>query len=124
MRPFTAFEQENVRFLVNLNVRFTQVEITPTGLFKSILDATAPMRAYFLEEGIHNYEEQRCGIWWSWGCRENELIKGACAKNKKKAVLPFAFRCLIERFCSAPYKERRFAFTMGKPLEGLVVKGS
>jgi len=61
MRPFTAFEQENVRFLVNLNVRFTQVEITPTGLAKSILDATAPMRAYFLEEGIHNYEEQRQG---------------------------------------------------------------
>ena len=51
-----------MRFLVNLNVRFTQVEITPTGLSKSILDATAPMRAYFLEEGIHNYEEQRCGI--------------------------------------------------------------
>ena len=67
MRPFTAFEQENVRFLVNLNVRFTQVKITPTGLSKSILDATAPMRAYFLEEGIHNYEEQRCGIWWSAG---------------------------------------------------------
>lgn len=61
MRPFTAFEQENVRFLVNLNVRFTQVEITPTGLAKSILDATAPMRTYFLEEGIHNYEEQRQG---------------------------------------------------------------
>ncbi len=57
-------------------------------------------------------------------CWGNELFKGACAKNQKKAVLPFAFRCLIERFCSAPYKERRFAFTMGKPLEGLVVKGS
>lgn len=61
MRPFTAFEQKNLRFLVNHNVKFTQVEITPTGLDKGILDSTAPMRAYFLEEGIHNYEEQLQG---------------------------------------------------------------
>lgn len=49
MRPFTAFEQKNLKFLVNHNVKFTQVEITPTGLGKGILDSTAPMRAYFLE---------------------------------------------------------------------------
>lgn len=52
MRPFTAFEQKNLKFLVNHNVKFTQVEITPTGLGKGILDSTAPMRAYFLENGI------------------------------------------------------------------------
>lgn len=51
MRPFTAFEQENLKFLVNHNVKFTQFEITPTGLSKGILDSTAPMRAYFLEHG-------------------------------------------------------------------------
>ena len=61
MRPFTPFEQKNLKFLVNHNVKFTQVEITPTGLKKSILDSTAPMRAYFLENGIHNYEEQKQG---------------------------------------------------------------
>ena len=61
MRSFTAFEQKNLKFLVNHNVRFTQVEITPTGLNKYILDATAPMRAYFMEEGVHNYEEQLQG---------------------------------------------------------------
>lgn len=61
MRPFTTFEQKNLKFLVNHNVKFTQVEITPTGLAKGILDATAPMRAYFLENGIHNYEEQHQG---------------------------------------------------------------
>lgn len=43
MRPFTAFEQKNLEFLVNHNVKFTQVEITPTGLSKGILDSTAPM---------------------------------------------------------------------------------
>lgn len=61
MRPFTAFEQKNLKFLVNHNVKFTQVEITPTGLGKGILDSTAPMRAYFLENDIHNYEEQLQG---------------------------------------------------------------
>ncbi len=61
MRPFSAFERENLKFLVNHNVKFTQVEITLTGLCKGILDSTAPMRAYFLENGIHNYEEQLQG---------------------------------------------------------------
>ncbi len=71
MRPFTAFEQKNLKFLVNHNVKFTQVEITSTGLGKGILDATAPMRAYFLENGIHNYEEQLQGP-------DHKQIKNAC----------------------------------------------
>lgn len=61
MRPFNSFEQKNLKFLVNHNVKFTQVEITPTGLKKSILDSTVPMRTYFLENGIHNYEHQQQG---------------------------------------------------------------
>ncbi len=71
MRPFNAFEQKNLKFLVNHNVMFTQVEITPTGLGKSILDSTAPMRAYFLEHKIHNYEEQLQG-------QEYKQTKTAC----------------------------------------------
>ena len=61
MRPFNKFEQKNLKFLVNHNVKFTQVEVTDTGLKKSILDSTVPMRAYFLENGIHNYEDQLQG---------------------------------------------------------------
>lgn len=61
MRPFNAFEQKNLEFLVSHSVVFTQVEVTATGLKKSILDSTAPMRAYFSENGIHNYENQRQG---------------------------------------------------------------
>lgn len=61
MRPFNVFEQKNLKFLVNHNVKFTQVEITQTGLRKGILDSTAPMRAYFLENGIHDYEKQSQG---------------------------------------------------------------
>lgn len=71
MRPFTTFEQKNLKFLVNHNVNFTQVEITPTGLGKGILDSTAPMRVYFLENGVHNYGDQLQG-------QEYKQIKTAC----------------------------------------------
>lgn len=60
-RPYYELEQKNIEFLVSHHIKFTQVQITPTGLKKSILDATTPMRAYFLENGIHNYSEQPQG---------------------------------------------------------------
>ena len=61
MRPFTALEKRNMEYLVNKNIKFTQVQITSTGLRKSIMDATAPMRAYFKENGVHDYELQPQG---------------------------------------------------------------
>lgn len=61
MRPFTAFEKRNMEYLVNHNIKFTQVQITATGLKKSILDATTPMRTYFKENKVHDYELQPKG---------------------------------------------------------------
>lgn len=61
MRPFTPFEKTNMEYLVNHNVKFTQVQITATGLKKSILDATTPMRTYFKDNNIHDYELQSQG---------------------------------------------------------------
>lgn len=61
MRPFTPFEKTNMEYLVNHNVIFTQVQITATGLKKSILDATTPMRTYFKENNVHDYELQAQG---------------------------------------------------------------
>ncbi len=61
MRPFTPQELRNQQYLVNLGISFTQVQITETGLKKGILDATAPMRAYFKENNIHDYELQLQG---------------------------------------------------------------
>ena len=61
MRPFTPFEKRNMEYLVNKNVKFTQVQITATGLKKSILDATTPMRTYFKENNIHDYALQNKG---------------------------------------------------------------
>lgn len=48
-------------FLVNHNVEFTLVQVTATGLKKGIMDATAPIRTFFLEKGVHNYKDQRQG---------------------------------------------------------------
>ena len=61
MRPFTPFEKRNMEYLVNKNVKFTQVQITATGLKKSILDATTPIRTYFKENNVHDYALQNKG---------------------------------------------------------------
>ena len=61
MRPYNAFETKNVKFLVDKQVEFTTIQITETGLKKSILDATAPVRAYLKEKGVHDYEIQQQG---------------------------------------------------------------
>lgn len=61
MRPFNNFETRNIKFLVDKQVDHATVQITETGLKKSILDATAPVRAYFSEHNIHNYDNQPQG---------------------------------------------------------------
>lgn len=61
MRPYNAFETKNVKFLVDRQIEFVTIQITETGLKKSILDATAPVRAYFKEKGVHDYELQSQG---------------------------------------------------------------
>lgn len=61
MRPYNSFEEKNVKFLVDHQIEFTTIQITETGLKKSILDATAPVREYFKEKGVHDYEKQPQG---------------------------------------------------------------
>ena len=61
MRDFNAFEAKNVKFLVDKQVAYATIQITETGFKKSILDATTPVRAYFLEKGIHDYDDQLHG---------------------------------------------------------------
>lgn len=61
MREYNAFEAANVRFLVNKQIEYATVQITQTGYIKGILDATAPVRAYFLEKGVHDFANQLKG---------------------------------------------------------------
>lgn len=61
MRPYNAIEQKNVKFLVDKQIDFVTLQIFETGYKKSIMDAIAPVRAYFKEKGIHDYEYQLQG---------------------------------------------------------------
>lgn len=61
MRPYNSFETINIKFLVDKQIEFTTIQVTETGLQKSILDATAPVRAYLKEKEIHDYDLQPQG---------------------------------------------------------------
>lgn len=61
MREYNSFEAANVKLLVDKQIAFTVLQITETGLHKSILDATAPVRTYFKEHGVHDYTSQLLG---------------------------------------------------------------
>lgn len=61
MRSFTSFEEKNFEFLTQKSIEFTLVQATATGLGKGILDATDPMRQYFKDCGMHDYEQQPQG---------------------------------------------------------------
>ena len=61
MREYNNFEVRNVRFLVNKQIAYATIQITQTGYIKGILDATAPVRAYLLEKGVHDFTNQPKG---------------------------------------------------------------
>ena len=61
MREYNAFEEMNVKFLVNKQIEYATIQITQTGYKKSILDTTVPVRTYFLEKGVHDFEKQPKG---------------------------------------------------------------
>lgn len=68
MRSFNKFEENNLKFLTQKNIEYTIVQITETGYKKSILDATEPMRQYFMTVGMHDYSRQSQG-------QENKVIQ-------------------------------------------------
>lgn len=61
MRPFNDFEIKSFNFLANLGIRYTTFQTYWTSLNKGYFDAIAPIRAFFLEEGIHDYSAQGKG---------------------------------------------------------------
>lgn len=61
MRRFTKLEMENQRYLVNRDLDFTLVQLTATGMHKSIMDATLPIREFFIRHKIHDYSKQGRG---------------------------------------------------------------
>lgn len=61
MRQFNDFEVENFSFLANLGIRYTTFQTYWTSLDKGYFDAIAPIRAFLVEEGIHDYSIQEQG---------------------------------------------------------------
>lgn len=61
MRELTTIELRRVELLTNASVEFTLIEPTQTGLEKSIMDATWPVRNYLKEKEIHDYSTQQKG---------------------------------------------------------------
>lgn len=78
MRAYSTFEAKNVEFLVGKSVEFATIQITETGFEKSILDATAPVRTYFLERGVHDYANQLQGT-------EHKVLKRAVVLTQCEA---------------------------------------
>ena len=61
MRQLTEKEKLAVKLLTNYSVELTLIEPTKTGLGKSIMDPTIPVRAYLREHNIHDYDLQNDG---------------------------------------------------------------
>lgn len=60
-RPEEALLDQNKRFLTKIGVEYSTFIPTPTGLKKSILDATQPVRTHFELSDFHNYDTQLQG---------------------------------------------------------------
>lgn len=61
MRELTKEEQSKLSALTEKSVSLTLIEPTETGLKKSIMDATGPVRNYLKGQEVHNYQEQGQG---------------------------------------------------------------
>lgn len=61
MRVLTKTEEDRLKVLTKNSVSLTLIEPTETGLKKSIMDATGPVRNYLKENHFHDYEVQLQG---------------------------------------------------------------
>jgi len=61
MRQLSDIEIERIKLLTENSVEVSLIEPTKTGLEKSILDATGPVRSYLKSKNIHDYELQKQG---------------------------------------------------------------
>ncbi|WP_257667297.1 MvaI/BcnI family restriction endonuclease [Parapedobacter tibetensis] len=61
MRQLRQIELDRLQLLTEHNVEFTLIEPTATGLTKSIMDATGPVRTYLKTQGVHDFNLQAQG---------------------------------------------------------------
>tara|TARA_R110000737_G_scaffold350849_1_gene391125 strand:- start:4114 stop:5295 length:1182 start_codon:yes stop_codon:yes gene_type:complete len=61
MRTLTLIEEEKLKILTENSVSLTLIELTETGLKKSIMDATGSVRNYLRKNNFHDYNIQNQG---------------------------------------------------------------
>lgn len=61
MRVLTETERSKIKLLTKNQVSLTLIEPTETGLKKSIMDATGPIRSFLKDNQIHDYDTQGQG---------------------------------------------------------------
>jgi hypothetical protein len=61
MRPLTTDELNKLQLFTENSVELCLIEPTKTGLEKSIMDATGPVRAFLKQSKVHDYELQNQG---------------------------------------------------------------
>ncbi|RUA35418.1 MAG: MvaI/BcnI restriction endonuclease family protein, partial [Bacteroidetes bacterium] len=61
MRELSEFESKNLKTLTSKSISTALIEPTATGLKKSIMDATGPVRNYLKSNNLHDYELQAQG---------------------------------------------------------------
>jgi hypothetical protein len=61
MRQLSTVEINRIKLLTEDSVELTLIEPTKTGLGKSIMDATGPVRSYLKEKLVHDYDDQMQG---------------------------------------------------------------
>ena len=74
-RSLEKGEAANLRSLLNAGIECALIYLTETGLKKSILDATAPVRKLLFESGVHDYDSQ------GQGEKSKIALKGTIFKN-------------------------------------------
>ena len=74
MRNLSSLEKDKLKLLTKYQISLALIEPTRTGLKKSIMDATGPVRRYLKSESVHNYELQKQGT-------ENKIIIQATIHN-------------------------------------------
>lgn len=61
MRQLTKSEEKKIEILTSHSVEMAYLELTETGLKKSISDATALVREYLKDNGLHDFKTQKQG---------------------------------------------------------------
>ncbi len=62
MRQLAKEEEKKIAILTSYSLEMTYLELTETGLKKSISDATSIVRQYLKDNNLHNFDAQRQGV--------------------------------------------------------------